>query len=256
VTPGTRDPRDKVALFVTCLVDQFRPGVAQAAVRLLEDAGYEVVVPAQGCCGQPNFNSGDRDGARRMARRVIDTFEHCAWVVVPSGSCAATIKHDYPRLFDDDTALAQRASALAARTWELVTFLDEVAGLGHVASTCEAKATYHDSCSGLRELGIKRAPRAALGRVAGLDLVESRDPEACCGFGGLFCIKYPDVSNRMTERKIDDITTSGASIVVGGDVGCLMTIEGVLRRRGSRVRCRHVAEVLAGTATADDDAHD
>lgn len=252
----TQPRRGAVALFATCLVDQFRPEIAEAAVHLLEAAGFDVVVPAQACCGQPNLNSGDRDHARRMARNVIEAFEGYPWVVVPSGSCAATVKHDYPRLFDADPALAQRARSLAARTYELVTFLDEVAGLEHIESTCAATATYHDSCSGLRELGIKRAPRAALGRVTGLDLVESLDPEACCGFGGLFCIKYPDVSNRMTERKIDDITSSGASIVVGGDLGCLMTIEGVLRRRGSHVRCRHVAEVLAGTATADDDAHD
>ena len=184
---------------------------------------------------------------------MIDRFGGFQWVVVPSGSCAATLIRHYPSLLADDPQYGPRAAQLAQRTFELTTFLEQVAGLDGITAQWSGRATYHDSCSGLRELGVKRAPRAALARVAGLDLVEARDPEACCGFGGTFCLKYPVVSERMTDRRIDDIVATGAEVVIGGDLGCLMTIEGRLRRRGSSVRARHVAEVLAGWMDLDDD---
>ncbi|MBL8675338.1 MAG: (Fe-S)-binding protein [Rhodospirillales bacterium] len=236
-----------VALFVTCLVDMFRPSVAFAAVKLLEDSGCRVVVPdAQTCCGQPAYNSGDRADARAVAAGVIAAFEPFDHVVAPSGSCAGMISHHYPALFADDPAMAARAAALAARTFELTAFLVDVLGVRSVAAAYAGRATYHDSCSGLRELGVKAQPRALLAGVDGLALAEMANPEVCCGFGGTFCVKYPDISNAMLDDKIADIAGTGADTLLAGDLGCLMNMAGKLRREGRAVRVRHVAEVLAG----------
>jgi len=235
-----------VGLFVTCLVDLFRPSVGLAAVKLLEEAGCRVAVPgAQVCCGQPAYNSGDRADAEAVAAQVIAAFEGCDFLVAPSGSCAGMIKHHYPSLFDDDPGLRAKAQALAGRTHELVSFLTDVRGVAWVAARYDGAVTYHDACSGLRELGVKAQPRKLLASVEGLSLREMADSEVCCGFGGTFCVKYPDISNQMVGEKADAVEASGAETLLAGDLGCLLNMAGKLSRQGSNVRVRHVAEVLA-----------
>ena len=242
---AARGPR--VGLFVTCLVDLFRPSVGFAAVKLLEDAGCRVEVPrAQTCCGQPAYNSGDRRDAAAIARQTIAAFEGFDHVVAPSGSCAAMIKEHYPALLKDDPEWQGRAEALSARTHELVSFLADVLKVDAVAAAYPARVTYHDSCSGLRELKIRAQPRRLLASVEGLELAELPEGEACCGFGGTFCVKYPEISNEMVSAKAANIESTGAELLLAGDLGCLMNMAGKLKRRGSKVQARHVAEVLAG----------
>lgn len=239
--------KPRVALFVTCLVDLYRPTVGFAAIRLLESAGCQVEVPrAQTCCGQPAYNNGDRATAREIARGVVDEFRNYDYVVVPSGSCGGMISHHYPALFDDDPEYRGRAEALAAKTHELVSFLTDVMGATSVDATHAGVVTYHDSCSGLRELGVKAQPRALLATVRGLTLKEMADPEICCGFGGTFCVKYPEISTRMVTDKARDIQATGAETLLAGDMGCLLNMAGRLKREGAAMRVRHVAEVLAG----------
>ncbi len=239
--------RPRVGLFATCLVDLFRPSVGFAAAKLIEDAGCDVALPrAQTCCGQPAWNSGDVGKAAAIARQVIAAFEGFDFVVAPSGSCAATIKKDYPEILRDDAPWRARAEALAAKTFELLSFLTDIRGVRSVDATLEARATYHDSCSGLRSLGVADQPRALLETVKGLELVEMRDYTTCCGFGGTFCVKYPDISNRMVEQKSEAISETGAELLLAGDLGCLMNMAGKLSRQEKPVRARHVAEVLAG----------
>ncbi len=235
-----------VGLFVTCLVDTMRPIVGFAAIKLLEAAGCRVVVPeAQTCCGQPAYNSGDATDARAIALRVIDAFAGVDYVVAPSGSCAAMIRVHYPKLFEDDP-LAAAAEELAARTYELTSFLSDVMKWTGINAEYAGRATYQDGCAGLRELMIRDQPRKLLALVRGLELVEGIDAENCCGFGGLFSLKFPDISARIADAKTDDIGATGADLVLGGDLGCLIHLAG----RGTTVPCRHVAEVLAGM-TAD-----
>ncbi|WP_333822190.1 (Fe-S)-binding protein [Pinisolibacter sp.] len=241
--------RPKVALFVTCLVDLFRPTVGFAAVKLIEDAGCEVVVPAaQTCCGQPAFNSGDRKDAAMLAKKVIETFEGYDHLVAPSGSCAGHIATHYVELFDDGDPWKARAERLAAKSHELVSFLVDVLGVTATGAKFAGTVTYHDSCSGLRELGVKDQPRKLLSAVDGLTLTEMKDPDVCCGFGGAFSVKYPDLSGAIVDKKTDNITDAGASTLLAGDMGCLMNMAGRLSRKGSKVEVRHVAEVLAGMA--------
>jgi L-lactate dehydrogenase complex protein LldE len=241
----------RVALFVTCLVDLFRPSVGFAAVKLLQDAGCTVEVPPlQVCCGQPAYNSGDRATTRQIATQVIDAFEGFDAVVAPSGSCAGMLSHHYPGLFDDDPAMKARAENLAQRSHELIAFLVDVLGVTKVAARYEGTATYHDSCSGLRELGIKQQPRTLLRSVQGLTVREMQTPEVCCGFGGTFCVKYPEISNAMVGEKTADIAASGADTLLAGDLGCLMNMAGKLQREGRAVKVRHVAEVLADIGSA------
>jgi len=245
VPPQSSPPRH-VALFVTCLVDLFRPSIGFAAVKLLEEAGCTVDVPAaQVCCGQPAYNSGDRATTRRIARQVVDAFEGYDAVVVPSGSCGGMLSHHYPGLFDDEPALKVRAERFAARTFELITFLVDVLGISRLPAHYQGIVTYHDSCSGLRELGVKHQPRRLLAAVDGLTLREMSTPEVCCGFGGTFCVKYPEISNAMVAEKAADIAATGADTLLAGDLGCLMNMAGKLKRQGSPIRVRHVAEVLA-----------
>ena len=237
----------RVGLFVTCLVDLVRPSVGFAAVKLLEQAGCRVEVPtAQTCCGQPAYNSGDRRDAAGLARQTIAAFEPYEYVVAPSGSCAGMLAHHYPALLADDPDWAPRARAFAARVHELVSFLVDVRGMTRVDAAFAGTVTYHDSCSGLREMGVKRQPRALLASVAGLTLTEMPDCEVCCGFGGTFSVKYPDVSNAIVEKKTRDVAESGARTLLAGDLGCLMNMAGKLRREGKAIAVRHVAEVLAG----------
>ena len=244
---STPASRPRVGLFVTCLVDLYRPTVGFAALRLLERAGCDVEVPrGQTCCGQPAYNSGDRATARDIARGILDAFGGFDYVVVPSGSCGGMLREHLPHLFDDDPNLRERAASLGAKTFELVSFLTDVMGVTRVEAAYGGTATYHDSCSGLRELGVKAQPRALLGTVAGLTLTEMAEPEVCCGFGGTFCVKYPAISVRMVGDKTRDIAATGADTLLAGDMGCLLNMAGKLKRDGSAIKVRHVAEVLAG----------
>jgi len=237
----------RVGLFATCLVDLMRPSVGFATAHLLQKAGCEVFVPErQTCCGQPAYNSGDTLDAAAIARQVIEVFEEFDYVVVPSGSCGGMIKTHYPEMFTNEPDWYHRATALAAKTYELFSFLVDVRGITEFDASFEGRVTYHDSCSGLRELGIKEQPRKLMDKVSGLILSESADTESCCGFGGLFCVKYPDISGRMVDAKADDIVASGAETLLCGDLGCLLNIAGRLKRRGESVQARHLAEVLAG----------
>jgi L-lactate dehydrogenase complex protein LldE len=239
----------RVALFVTCLVDLFRPTVGFAAVKLLEQAGCTVEVPrAQTCCGQPAYNSGDRMDAKAIALQVFEAFADYDHVVAPSGSCAGMIRAHYPELFADDPANLARAQELAARSWELVSFLVEVCKVSEVTARWSRNVTYHDACSGLRELGVKAQPRQLLASVGGLRLTELPGAEICCGFGGTFCIKYPEISDKMVTDKEADIVATGANAVLAGDLGCLLNIAGKLYRHGRSIEVRHIAEVLAGMA--------
>ena len=237
----------RVALFVTCLVDFFRPTIGFAAVKLLEAAGCTVEVPrAQTCCGQPAYNSGDRANAKAIALQVLDAFEGYDHVVAPSGSCAGMIRVHYPELFADDPAVLPRAQDLAARSWELVSFLVDVCGMRAVSARWDRGVAYHDACSGLRELGVRDQPRRLLASVGGLSLNELAGAETCCGFGGTFCVKYPDISDKMVSDKEAEIVKTRAAAVLAGDLGCLLNIAGKLHRHGRRIEVRHVAEVLAG----------
>ncbi len=246
------DKRPRVGLFVTCLVDLFRPTIGFAAVRLIQASGCDVSVPsAQTCCGQPAYNSGDRQDAKTIAKSVIDAFEEFDYVVAPSGSCAGMLSHHYPKLLGDDPDWAERARELARRTHELMAFLVDVRGLKEVDDVAfDGRVTYHDSCAGLRELNVKSQPRQLLDSVTGLERIELPDAEVCCGFGGTFCVKYPDISNRMVSDKTTQILSTGADTLLAGDLGCLLNMAGKLKREGAGVTVRHVAEVLAGITDA------
>jgi L-lactate dehydrogenase complex protein LldE len=243
---STTTGKPRVGLFVTCLVDLMRPSVGFAAVKLLEDAGCRVEVPEQTCCGQPAYNSGDRATARALAERTIEAFRGLDYVVAPSGSCAGMIKTHFPELFADDPNWLPKANGLAARTYELTSFLVDVMGVTAVKASYEGEVTYHDSCSGLRELRVQSQPRKLLASVEGLTLVEMNENDVCCGFGGTFAVKYGDISGAIVEKKAENIVASGAPTVLAGDLGCLMNMAGKLSRDGRGIAVRHVAEVLAG----------
>jgi len=247
-TPPT-NPR--VALLVTCLVDLMRPQIGFAAVELLERAGCIVSVPeAQTCCGQPAYNSGDRADAKKVATTVIETFAGFDYVVAPSGSCAGMVRAHFPELFADDPVWGPKAAELASRTYELTQFLVDIMRRKNLvtadASVKTAIGLYHDSCSGLRELGIKAQPRTLLRAVPGLAVKDYSGSETCCGFGGTFCVKYPDVSDRIVAQRVADLAATPGDLVLGGDLGCLMNLAGKLSREGSPLRVFHVAEVLVG----------
>ena len=237
----------RVGLWVTCLVDAMRPAIGFAAISLLEAAGCRVEVPLrQTCCAQPALNSGDLAGARQLAQRTIALLEPFEYAVVPSGSCAATIRVHYPELFQDDPTWRARAQALAVRTHELLSFLVDIRGWSPKQVALRTCATYHDSCAGLRELGVQAQPRKLLAGVEGLTLRSLEGDTSCCGFGGTFCVKYAAISNAIVEEKAQSIEATGAELLLGGDLGCLMNMAGKLHRRGSAVRAYHAAEVLAG----------
>ena len=242
----TKTQSPSVALMVTCLVDTIRPAVGWASVKLLEDAGCRVSVPSQTCCGQPNWNSGDKAGAAALARTMIAALEGHDYVVVPSGSCAATVVKDYPAMFPDDPDWRARAEDLAGRTHEIVSFLTDVLGIEALEAKLDGTATYHDSCSGLRSLGVKDQPRKLLASVEGLELTEMAEPEVCCGFGGTFCAKMPDIAAKMSDDKLKDALEKGARVLTGGDLGCLLTLAGRASRMGHELEVRHVAELLVG----------
>lgn len=240
--------RMRVGLFVTCLVDLMRPSIGFAALRLLEAAGCEVVVPpAQTCCGQPGYNSGDQKAAKALALKVLQEFDGCDYVVLPSGSCAGMIRVHYPALFKDDPAVIESIKRLSACTYELTDFLVNVAKLQNIPGNYSGSLTYHDSCSGLREMGVQAQPRALLSKMPGVKLTEMRESTTCCGFGGTFSVKFGEISTRMADNKCEHIDQTGAGAIVAGDLGCLMNIEGRLRRRGDHeTRVLHIAEILAG----------
>ncbi len=248
--PDVRLRPQPVGLLVTCLIDLFRPNAGFAAVKLLEQAGCTVIVPdTQTCCGQPAYNSGDARAAQALGQRVIAAFEKLDYIVVPSGSCAGMIKIHYPQLFSADRQWQQRALAIARRTHELAHFLTNVLGISETGATYQGTVTYHDSCAGLRELGVRPQPRQLLANVKGIDLRELPDWESCCGFGGTFCVKYPEISARMVSNKVTSIERCGADTVLGGDLGCLLNIAGRLSRQGSPIKVYHVAEILAGLSS-------
>jgi L-lactate dehydrogenase complex protein LldE len=238
----------RVSFFVTCLVDLMRPSVGFAAIRLLEGGGADVYVPpTQTCCGQPAYNSGDRANAKALAAKVVAEFEDCDWLVAPSGSCSGMIRTHYRELFADDPAMTGRVEALAAKTRELTQFLVDELKLATVPGRFAGTVTYHDSCAGLREMGVKASPRALLAKVSGLTLAEMAESETCCGFGGTFSIKFGEISARLADNKCQHVANSGADALVLGDLGCMLNIEGRLRRRGdTKTKVLHVAEVLAG----------
>jgi len=240
----------RVGFFVTCLVDSMRPSIGFAAIKLLEAGGATVLVPpTQTCCGQPGYNSGDRVGAKALATKLVAEFEDCDYLVAPSGSCSGMIKTHYGDLFRDDPAMMARVEALSAKTFELTDFLVTVLKLDRVPGSFAGTVTYHDSCSGLREMGVKRQPRALLAKIPGVKLVEMTESETCCGFGGTFAIKFGEISARLADNKCRDIASTGADAIVLGDLGCMLNIEGRLRRRGDmKTRVLHVAEVLAGAS--------
>jgi L-lactate dehydrogenase complex protein LldE len=245
LTDASRDPI-RVGLFVTCLVDLFRPSVGFAAVKLLEDAGCRVFVPSQTCCGQPAYNSGDRATTKDLARQVMAAFADCDHVVAPSGSCGGTLAKHYAELFADEPEMAAKARAFSAKCHELVSFLVDVLGVKKVSARFDGVATYHDSCSGLRELGVARQPRELLASVEGLQLIEMKSPDVCCGFGGTFAVKYGELSDAIVAQKTANLAASGAATLLAGDLGCLMNMAGKLSREGKPIAARHVAEVLAG----------
>lgn len=240
-----------VGLFVTCLIDLFRPAVGFAAIKLLEDGGARVEVPlTQTCCGQPAFNLGDREDAKVIARQVVDHFESFDYIVAPSGSCAGMLKLHYPALLADDPAYAERARAVAEKSYELINFLVEVLHIDGVDASYAARVTYHDSCASLRETGSARPARKLLASIRGIDLVELPDSEACCGFGGTFAVKYSDISSAIAEAKLRNVAATDASCVVSCDLGCLMQIAGKLSRDGKKIQARHIAELLANMIEA------
>lgn len=251
--PNTSHNKRQVGLFVTCLADVMRPSIGFAAIQLLETAGCEVTVPsAQTCCGQPAFNSGDDQGAKKIAQQLIQQFEVFDYVVAPSGSCSSMIKVHFPELFQDDSHWLARSQALSAKTHELLSFLTDVCDFVPEKRQLQADYTYHHSCSGLRDMKVTTQPKKLLQSVEGLNHIELKGSTECCGFGGTFCVKYSDISNQIVEEKAGNIRATGANILLGGDWGCLMNMAGKLNREktaeDTNIVAMHTAEVLAGMA--------
>jgi L-lactate dehydrogenase complex protein LldE len=237
----------RVSLFVTCLVDQLWPAIGTSSVEVLRRAGCEVEFDQrQTCCGQPAFNTGYRSDARRLARRFIEIFEESKAdaIVSPSGSCTAMVHH-FAELFADDENWRARAQQLAERTHEFGSFLVKVLGVDDVGASFRGRVTWHDACHGLRDLNIHNEPRQLIRNVRGLEFVEMANADACCGFGGTFSVKYPEISVAILDNKIESIEKSGVRAVVSGDASCLMQIGGRLSRNASTVRAMHLAELLA-----------
>lgn len=244
--PMTKEPAT-VTLFIQCLVDTLYPEVAAAMVGIFRKLGIEMTCPTdQTCCGQPAFNAGYRQEATVAARKFIDLFEDAEVIVCPSGSCVNMVRNHYPELFHNAPSWQQRARHLAGRTFELTEYLVDVLGVEDLGAQYHGKVTYHDSCHLLRGIGVKDQPRILLRRVAGINFVEMNDSDRCCGFGGAFAVKYPDISAAMAADKVKNIIDSGADTVVGCDMGCLMNIQGTLNRMGSKIKTLHIAQVLAG----------
>ena len=241
--PETRPKR--VSLFATCLVDQFYPEVGESVVNVLERLGVEVEVPAQQtCCGQPAYNSGYWDDARAVAARFLDIFDGNRPIVVPSGSCGAMVKHHYEALFRDEPVQLERSRKLGKRLYEFSEFVVDVLGRSGEMGRHEGPITYHSCCHLLRELGVDEQPKGLLGGVEGPEFRPLERADVCCGFGGTFAVKMPDISTAMLDEKLDNVEATGAETLVAGDAGCIMHMAGGLRRRGSPVRVAHLAEYL------------
>ena len=242
------DANKNVTLFVQCLVDTIYPEVGEAMVQVLQNLGATVQCPTdQTCCGQPAFNAGYRSRARSVARQFIEVFEHAEIIVCPSGSCVNMVRHHYAELFRDAPRWLQRAQKLATRTFEFTEYLVDVLEVDDLGASYSGKVTYHDSCHLLRGIGVREQPRRLLRKVADMEFVEMQDSDRCCGFGGTFSVKYPQISKAMVTEKVDNIIKSGADTVVGCDMGCLMNIQGMLSRMGSDIQIRHIAQVLASS---------
>jgi L-lactate dehydrogenase complex protein LldE len=238
-----------VTLFIQCLVDGIYPEVGEAMVKIFRNLEFDLSCPTeQTCCGQPAFNSGYRREAEVAAKRFIEIFESADQIVCPSGSCVTMVKHHYAELFKDNFSWLKRAGQVADKTFELTEFLVDVLGIDDLDARYHGKITYHDSCHLLRNLRIKDQPRRLLRNVTGADFIEMPDSDRCCGFGGSFSVKYADISAAMVEDKVNNIIDSGADTVVGCDMGCLMNIQGMLSRKGSDIKVRHIAQILAGDA--------
>jgi len=237
--------KQTVSLFIQCLVDTLYPEVAEAMVRVLRRLGLSITCPTdQTCCGQPAFNSGYRRQARAAARHFIEVFEDSQIIVCPSGSCVNMVRHHYAELFANDPQWLQRALALSSRTYEFSEYLVDVMGIEELGARFEGRVTYHDSCHLLRGIGVREQPRRLLHRISGADFIEMRDSDYCCGFGGSFAVKYSEISNAMVTDKVKNIMDTGADVVVGCDMGCLMNIQGKLSRLGSAIKVMHIAQLL------------
>lgn len=237
------------ALFATCLADTFFPSVCFATVEVLERFGVSVRVPlGQTCCGQPLFTTGNRKEARKVAAKFLSVFAREEYLVTPSGSCAVMVKREYPVLFRDEPRMLSLARSVGERVYELSQFLVEVLGVRDPRSPFRGKVTWHDSCHLHRGLGVSDAPRALLRAIPGVELVEMAESDRCCGFGGTFSVKHPQISCAMTERKVERILETGARYVAAGDLGCLVNLGGMISRMGYPVQTVHVAEILAGAA--------
>ena len=245
----------KISLFITCLIDQFFPQVGLAMVDVLTRLNVEVAFnPMQTCCGQPVFNSGFRSEARKVAEQFLAVCEHeletADYIVAPSGSCTTMVRRYYPELFADDAGMRKRAEWVGERCFEFSEFLVDVLHVESVGASFHDRVTYHDSCHLNRELGVWRAPRKLIEAVRGIEFVEMEGSDVCCGFGGTFAVKYPEISNAIAADKIANIKRSGADTVIACDAGCLMQMAGVLSRQDSNVRCLHIAELLASRETS------
>lgn len=237
----------RVTLFIQCIVDSCFPDAAEAMVRVLERQGLDLVYPPeQTCCGQPAFNAGYRREAATLARKFLDVFADAEAIVCPSGSCVHMIRHHYPELFAREPRLLARAERIAARTYEFTEFLVDVLGVTDVGATWSGRVTYHESCHLLRGLGVSAQPRALLAQVRGLELIEMQRADECCGFGGTFAVKYPEISEALLQTKLANVRATGADTVTGCDMGCLMNMQGMIKRQGLPIRVRHIAQILAG----------
>jgi L-lactate dehydrogenase complex protein LldE len=247
IEPGGLIMSPPVTLFIQCLVDGFYPEVGEAMVTLFSKLGLTMIYPKdQTCCGQPAFNSGFRKEARRAARKFIEIFESAKIIVCPSGSCVNMVRNHYSNLFENDPAWRNRADKIAAKTYELSEFLVDVLKKEDVGASFDGKITYHESCHLLRGLGISKQPRTLLANISGAEFIEMQAADRCCGFGGTFSIKYAGISAAILSDKIKTIEATGADVVVGCDMGCLMNIQGMLSKKGSTVQVAHIAELLAG----------
>jgi len=237
----------KVTLFIQCIIDGIFPEVGFAVVRIFEKLGIDVECPAkQTCCGQPAFNSGYRKEAKRAAEHFISVFSDAEAIVCPSGSCVNMVRNHYPELFRDDEKLLESAKDIGSRTFELTEYLVDVLGVEDLGSRYDGRITYHDSCHLLRGIGVKEQPRKLIRKIRGAEFVEMNDSDKCCGFGGAFSVKYPEISTAILEDKVKNIIDSNAEVVTGCDMGCLMNIQGMLIRKGLPVKTLHIAQLLAG----------